>query len=100
MIKRIYILIITFGIIIFTANISLADGKQPPPPSKKSKSFSKGKFSKSSSWNKDGGNVKGIGPPGPGGGDGGNPVPISGGLSFLLIGSAIYFGKKIRDENR
>lgn len=101
MIKKISILLISFVVIIFTTNLSFADGRQPPPPSKKSKNFSKSKFAKGSKWdNNSGAPDRTLGPPGPGGGTGGNPIPISSGLSFLLIGSAIYFGKKLHDENR
>ena len=102
MIKKISIVIITFVIIIFTTNLCFADGKQPPPPSKSGK-FSKGNFSKKSSWNSKGpgsssGPAKGI--PDPDDGGGGGPMPIPSGLTFLLIGSAFYFGKKLRDENK
>lgn len=73
-----------------------ADG-QPPPPSNKNGNFSKTKFSKDNSWSKNG---KALTPPNPTGGTGGNPIPVSGGLAFLLIGSSAYLIKRIREENK
>lgn len=97
MIKKISIILAILFVVVFTANISCAQESAAG----KASSFRKNKFSSNSSWdNTKGGGTKKAGPPGAGGGGGGNPIPISGGLAFLLIGSVVYFGKKVSDENR
>jgi len=37
-------------------------------------------------------------PPDPNNGGGGNRIPISNGLSFLMIGSVVYIIKRIKDK--
>ena len=81
--KKIQILII---ILILSLSLS----------AQKSGNFSKGKFS--NEWVKP--DVKKQGPPNPGDGQGGNPIPISSGLSFLIISSLLYFGNKLYKENK
>ncbi|MBI9065892.1 MAG: hypothetical protein JEZ09_01290 [Salinivirgaceae bacterium] len=77
-------------------NFLFADGN-PPAQNKKGGSFSKKSFSKDNAWNTDG-NAKTFQPPDPGDGGGGNPIPISGGIAFLMIGSFVYFIRKIKDD--
>ncbi len=96
MIKKVTKILIAFALIVFTTGSVFADGKIPPPSSKKNGNFKKGTFSKSNSWSNNG---KALTPPDPSGGGTGNPVPISNGLAFLIIGSAIYFAKRVKDEN-
>ena len=96
MYRKVTKILISFALIVFTAGYTFADGKLPPPPSKKNGNFSKGKLSNDNSWSSNG---KAFEPPNPGDGTGGNPVPISNGLAFLLIGSTIYVVKRIKGED-
>ena len=84
------------SILIILFSISFTYGESMP---NKKGNFSKGSFSKNSTWsNTKGNNKKQLGPPGPGGGTGGNPAPISNGMYILLIGSTIFLTKKISNE--
>ena len=92
MMKKVTILLIY--ILLCAPFFVFADG-QPPPPSKKTGNFKKSAFKDNTAWSKD---SKGTGLPGPGDATGGNPAPISGGLSILIVGSLVFLGKKVRDE--
>jgi hypothetical protein len=95
MIKKVTSVFIIFFLIVLPF-IAPVDG-QTPPPSDKSGNFSKKTFSNNNSWSKGG---KALTPPAPNGtgSTGGNRIPISGGLAFLLFGSTIYLIKRVRDE--
>jgi hypothetical protein len=92
MMKKLIILFIF--ILLSVPFFVFADG-QPPPPGKKTGNFKKSTFKDNTAWSK---NSKGTGLPGPGDATGGNPAPISGGLSILIIGSLVFLGKKVHDE--
>lgn len=64
---------------------------------KKGKNISpkKGNFHKDKKFGTRGGS-KGLIPPDPDDGGGGNPIPIADGLSLLLIFSGIYLTRKIK----
>lgn len=55
----------------------------------------KGNFHKDQKFGARGGS-KGLIPPDPGDGGGGDPIPIADGLSLLLIFSGIYLTRKIK----
>ncbi len=97
MIEKVTKILIAIALIVFTTGSVFADGKTPPPSSKKKGNFKKGTFSKSNAWSNNG--KAADTPPDPGGGGSGNPVPISNGLAFLIIGSVIYIIGRIRKED-
>jgi len=98
MIKKVTSVVI---IILFLAILPIFTyaGGQPPPPSNKNGNFSKKTFSRDNSWSREG---KALSPPDPNGtgSTGGNRIPISGGLVFLLVGSTVYLIKRVRDEKQ
>jgi LPXTG-motif cell wall-anchored protein len=96
MLKKVTHIFIILLILTITANSVFADG-QPPPTSNKNGNFSKKTFSKDNSWSREG---KALSPPNPNTGGTGNRIPISGGLAILLIGSATYLLKRVRDEKQ
>ncbi|MFA6400744.1 MAG: hypothetical protein WCX31_03845 [Salinivirgaceae bacterium] len=95
MIKKVTIYILLLFLTVIPSLVFA--GGQPPPPSNKNGNFNKKTFSKDNSWSKNG---KALTPPDPGDGGGGNPIPISGGLAFLLIGGTVYLLKRVRDEKQ
>ena len=92
-----FIRIFILSLLILFASTSFASGDVL---SSKKGNFSKGNFSENSVWNKNSKNdyKRQLGPPGPGGGTGGHPAPISGGIYILLAGSALFIAKKIKNE--
>jgi len=90
---KIFILILSFCLI---TGVSFAYGdSKPPKQSSKKGSFSKKTFSNDNTWSRSG---KAMAPPDPGDGSGGHPIPVPNGMLLLVIGSSIYFFKKIKDE--
>ncbi len=96
MIEKVIKIVVLFSILIVTPYFVFADG-QPPSSSSKNGNFSKNTFSKDNSWSRNG---KALAPPDPNAGTGGNRIPISGGLAFLLLGSSAYLIKRIHEENK
>jgi len=98
MFKKVTTYIIATLLLILSASLAFADEKTPPPSSSKSGNFSKGNFSNKNAWSN---NQKASTPPNPAGtgSDEGNRIPISNGVSFLLIASTVYFYRKHKKEN-
>ncbi|MDA3894161.1 MAG: hypothetical protein PF517_21075 [Salinivirgaceae bacterium] len=65
---------------------------------KEKQRIKKGKFERKAFEKSDADRNKSVGPPGPGGGTGGDPIPISNGLIMLLVGSTVYLSKKVFKE--
>lgn len=97
-----YIIILCLALLINgNSYAALPIGSDQNSKNKQSKSgnFESDNFSKSSSSStsfKPDASQNAV--PGPGGGSGGNPVPISSGMWILLLGSSVYLLKKARKE--
>ncbi len=98
MLKKISKIVIFISFLIFCSASVFADGNQPPPSSSKSGNFSKSTFSNKNAWSNNG---KSVGPPDPSAAVySNNPVPISNGLAFLLVGSVLFLIKRVRDDKQ
>lgn len=86
------VLLIFVNLIFFSLIASADDGGS----SKSGSEFSNNAFTSASESSSD--QIKRIGPPGPGGGTGGNPIPVNGGLLILTVGSFIIWSLKIRKQ--
>ena len=94
MIEKVTKVILALILILSFPLLTLADGELPSSATK-SKNFSKKTFSKENSWSKNG---KALAPPDPNQDGWGNTSPISGSLTFLILGSVLYLVKRVKDE--
>lgn len=87
--KRHIIIVLSLCLLAFTSEAQSA----------KKGNTKKGNFKKQTFVNDKGTDTdyyKGV--PNPGGGGGGGPIPIHGGLSLLVLGSIVFWGRKVREE--
>lgn len=95
MIKKVTKLILAIILLLTLPGMVYADGKAPKQ-NQKNGNFSKKSFSNKNQWSN---NSKALTPPNPGDGGTGDPIPISGGMAFLLLGGTLYFFRRIRQDN-